>query len=456
MTAIKHVSTATGRRTGTLGARSAGLRYGALFGPAVFGVTAAGVALPDVAAALDADPPTVAWVLTAHAVALGIGTALFGRLADSRGVRTSLILGSVVLAVGTVLCLVAGNVTTLVIGRFVLAAGSGAMTSGALTLSAAAEPPDRPKVLAVFGATMATFSAGATLAGGLVTQWTSWRLTLVLPALSLLAVPACLREAALQRGTGRRMDLPGAVLVTVAVVSFLVLLQSAALELPAPAMIFLAAALLGSVTALAKKPRTSTAPFLPRQLVTDRTFLWAATTGAGIYGGLFAAMYAVPQLLVGEHAWSVVAVGCWLLPGAAVGAALSRVAGRLTGSRGLVLLATIAAAMAAVMATSTAITGAGPALVGSSLGFAAFATAQVVTTALMAARVEPALRGGAMGLLNLAFFVGGGIGSATAGALVRSLPLTDVLEISAAFPAAAAVAALALRTRQALSETSRS
>jgi DHA2 family metal-tetracycline-proton antiporter-like MFS transporter len=49
-----------------------------------------------------------------------------------------------------------------------------------------------------------------------------------------------------------------------------------------------------------------------------------------------------------------------------------------------------------------------------------------------------------MGLLNLSFFVGGGVGSATAGALVKSLDLTDVLAIVAVFPLVGALAALTL------------
>ncbi|MCD9903768.1 hypothetical protein LUR56_34615 [Streptomyces sp. MT29] len=39
------------------------------------------------ASSLDASATATAWVLTAHALALGVGTALFGRLADTRGVR---------------------------------------------------------------------------------------------------------------------------------------------------------------------------------------------------------------------------------------------------------------------------------------------------------------------------------------------------------------------------------
>lgn len=431
-----------------VGARSAGLRYGALFGPAVFGVTAAGVALPDVAAALHASPSSTGWVLTAHALALGLGTALFGRLADTRGVRASLMLGSLVLAVGALACLLAPNLGVLVAGRFLLAAGSGAMTSGALALSASSAPEDRPKVLAGFGATMAVFSASATLMGGVFTEWVSWRVTLVLPALSLLVVPLCLRQAAARRGSGRPLDLLGASLLTVAAAAFLVLIQASALGLSTPVTVTIAAGLVVAGVGLVWRTRTLPTSFVPRRLVMDRVFLRAAVTGVGVYAGLFAAMYAVPQILVGEHRWSVLTVGLWLLPGALVGAVLSRMAGRLSATDGPRLLAGIAGATAVVLVSTLASDGPILLITGASLGFAGFAVTQVVLTGLMSARIEPALRGGAMGLLNLTFFIGGGVGSATASALAESASLTTALGAVAAFPLVAALVALTLAPRK--------
>ncbi|MGI5490292.1 MFS transporter [Microtetraspora malaysiensis] len=426
------------------GARSAGLRYGALFGPSVFGVTAAGVALPDVATALHATPSAAAWVLTAHALALGVGTALFGRLADSRSIRSSLLLGSLVLATGTIVCLTAPNIGTLVAGRFILATGSGAMTSGALALSASSAPEERSKILSGFGATIAVFSAGATLAGGVFTHWLTWRLTLVLPALSLLAVPLCLRAAA-RLGSGRPLDLTGAAMLTVAAMSFLLLIQTYALGLPVAAVIGLAITLTLSIGGLIWRVRSSENSFVPRSLLSDRAFRRAAVTGIGVYAGLFAAMYAVPQILVREHHWTVLAVGAGLLPGAVVGAVLSRTAGRLTGGYGASrLLSGIAAAMVVALVASAATTNAASLVIAASLGFAAFAVTQVITTALMSARIDPARRGGALGLLNLTFFVGGGVGSAIAGALVKSMDLTKILGIVAVFPLVAALAALTL------------
>jgi MFS family permease len=110
-------------------------RVGALFGPVVFGVTAAGVALPRVATALDASPANVAWVLTAHALALGVGTALFARLASSRGLRAALLFGALILAGGAVVCLLAPSLGLLVAGRLLLAAGSGARLPAAVHFS---------------------------------------------------------------------------------------------------------------------------------------------------------------------------------------------------------------------------------------------------------------------------------------------------------------------------------
>ncbi|MFD4373312.1 MFS transporter [Streptomyces sp. NPDC058486] len=431
-----------------LSARSAGLRYGALFGPVVFGVTAAGVALPDVASSLHSSPAATAWVLTAHALALGVGTAFFGRLADTRGLRAALLLGSLALVVGAAVCLVAPNLGVLVVGRFVQAAGSGAMAACAMALTASAPPEQRPQVFAGFGATMAIFSASATLAGGVFTEWVTWRIALVLPALSLLVVPLCLAAAPARKGSGRSMDLPGAGLLTVTAMSFLILIQSSALALSGTVVTATAAVLVLSVAGLVWRIRTAETSFVPKALVKDGVFVRAAIVGIGVYGGLFAAMYAVPQLLVREHDWSVLSVGVWLLPGAVVGAVLSRLAGKLTaGDNGHSLLAVVSLTFAVALACALAGPGVLLLILGASVGFAAFSVTQVFTTALMSAHIEPARRGGAMGLLNLTFFVGGGVGSALAGALAKSMSLSTALGVIAVFPLVAALIAFTLKRR---------
>ncbi|NED58875.1 MFS transporter, partial [Micromonospora aurantiaca] len=57
------------------------------------------------------------------------------------------------------------------------------------------------------------------------------------------------------------------------------------------------------------------------------------------------------------------------------------------------------------------------------------------------ARLPAPLRGAGMGLLNLTLFVGGGAGSAVAGALAESLSPSRILAVAALFPLAAALVA---------------
>jgi DHA2 family metal-tetracycline-proton antiporter-like MFS transporter len=411
-----------------------GVRLGLLFGPSIFGVSAAGVALPVAAAELGIDAPASAWLLTVHALALGVGTALFGRLGDTWGVRRSLLAGSALLVTGAVACLLAPDLGTAVAGRFVLAAGSGAMTSSAVTLSVSTDPARRAAVLSWFGAVLAIFAGSATAVGGLVASALSWRVVLVLPVLSLVAVGSAMSLAP-QQGRGGGVDGVGAGLLTTAVAALLVLLQAPALRLPVVATVLLGAVVIAAGGLLVARTRRRPDGFVPQRLVGSRSFLAAAAVGAGVFGGLFAAMFAAPQLLVHGHGWSVLAVGLVLLPGALLGAVTSRSAGRLAPARGRQLLGG-AAGLTGVLLGAAGLAG-GPAwlvLAGTSTAFVGFALTQAVVTAAVGAAVEPEGRGTALGLLNLMFLVGGAVGSAVAGGLAGPLGVSGALVVAAVLP----------------------
>jgi MFS transporter, DHA2 family, metal-tetracycline-proton antiporter len=64
-------------------------------------------------------------------------------------------------------------------------------------------------------------------------------------------------------------------------------------------------------------------------------------------------------------------------------------------------------------------------------------------TGAVAASVEPAHRGAALGLLNLAFMIGGAVDSAVAGGLSGLLGVAGALAAAAAFPLVAALIAIA-------------
>ncbi|MEJ3657608.1 MFS transporter [Actinomycetes bacterium KLBMP 9759] len=448
-----------------------GVRLGLQFGPSIFGVSAAGVALPAAAADLQIGAPASAWLLTVHALALGVGTALSGGLGDSWGMRRTVVLGCVLLVAGAAAVLLAADAVTAVVGRFVLAAGSGAVSSAAVTSTVAAPARNRATVLAWFGALTALFAGSATAVGGVLAATLSWRFALVLPVLAVAGAalawplmparggpwrpPGVPRGEGTARaprsrpetssavlGRGGSVDVLGAGLLTVAASGLLVLLQGATLRLPVAGVVALAVVTVAAAVATAVRVRRRPEGFLPRSLLAVPTFRIGAAVGAGVFAGLFAAMYSVPQVLVGGAGWDVLVVGLVLLPGALLGAVVSRLAGRLAPARARQALAVSAVAVGVLLASAGS-TGGMPAvlLAGASAAFLAFALTQAVVTGAVGAAVDPRRRGAALGLLNLAFMVGGGLGAAVAGGLSGVLGVPGALAVAAVLPFAAGVTA---------------
>lgn len=425
-----------------------GVRLGLLIGPTALGVSASAIALPAIAAEMRMGAGTAAWVLTAYALALGVGTVLFGRLADSGGVWGSLRAGVLLLGIGSLACAAAPNLGILVAGRLAQGAGAGAMASSALTLAASAAGARRGAVIGMLTAIMAVFAGGATVAGGAATVALSWRFTVALPALSIAIVPFCVRLASAHPGrVGAPVDVAGAGLLTSAAAALLVLIQARTLNLRTPLVAAVTVIAVVATVALVHRVRTRPDGFLPRRLATEPTLRAACMTGFCVFGGFFAAVFLVPQLLVHMHGWRVFAVGVALLPGAVLGAVLSRFATRLAARLGgPALLGTTAAALAMLLVVAGMTSGEVATMIAAvSFGFIAFGITQAVLVDHVCAVTRQADRGLATGLLNFAFVTGGAVGADLAGALVRPLNLDGALAAVAVLPLAAALlAALAL------------
>ena len=420
-------------------AGSVGWRLGALYGPAIYGVSAAAVALPAAAAELRTAPATAVWILTIHALGLGLGAAVAGRATDIWGPRRTLSLGAALLAAGTILCAFATILAVAVVGRALLAAGSGAMTATALTLAADRPAPQRPAVLAGLGAAMALFSATAPLAGALAVT-TSWRTALVLPALSLTALPLCWPLAQPRQRMAARVDWVGAGLLATTAAGLLLTIQSTTLHFPPPAVVGLVAGTCALAVLVDRHRRRHPDGFVPT-VISQRRFLLAGLAGAGVYGGLFGCVYAVPQILT-RLGYSAEGVGLLLVPSAIVAAVTARFAGRVAGdaARRRVLVA-----VTALFSVSLLLAGLDrrpvALICATTAGFAAFAIAQTTLTAAITARVDPRQRGGALGLLNLMFFTGGAVGASACSALWQQWGLPAALTAVAVLPAIAVAGA---------------
>ncbi|MFC4061193.1 MFS transporter [Planomonospora corallina] len=374
-----------------------------LAGPLSFGIAGPSLILPDAARDLGSPLGTATWIVTAFGWAIAIGTPLMAGLQSRQGARRALITCSVLVALGAALVTAVPSLPVLVLGSAVQGFGTAGFTTIAMSLSGSA------RSMGLVTASLATVGAAAPLIADLVAGVLSWRAGLVLPALSLLAVPGVLRHRLAGPAPGASFDPRGAVLLTVLVTALVFV----------PHLWTVAgAATVAAGGLLALHLRTEPDGFVPVPVVRSPVFLLASGLAFLLAAANFGMIYLLPALLAERTGWTSGAVGAAILWPLLFG--------------GLVSYGTIAAtAKAPVKAVAVLFSGlaaAGVALAGAGVSPAVLLVAQAFTSlaaasgqGAFAARATAAVpgraRATAMGLFNLCYLLGAAFGPAIAAAL---------------------------------------
>ncbi|MET9266471.1 MFS transporter [Amycolatopsis sp. NPDC004079] len=176
------------------------------------------VALPRVGADLGFLSGDLQWITTMFALCAAGCTLVFGRVGDYLGRRRIFAVGMAVLAVASAVGGLAGSPAVLLVARTLQGLATAAVTPAALAMLTAAfpEPSLRTKALGLNGVMMSSgFTVGSIL-GGLLTDLLSWRwaffLTLPVALAALVVVPLVVPESRAENR--RKLDVPGAVLIT--------------------------------------------------------------------------------------------------------------------------------------------------------------------------------------------------------------------------------------------------
>ncbi|MFF7444742.1 MULTISPECIES: DHA2 family efflux MFS transporter permease subunit [unclassified Streptomyces] len=184
----------------------------------VLDVSVVNVALPSIRADLGLDEQGLQWVVNAYAIAFAGFMLLGGRAGDLYGRKRMFLVGLGLFTLASLAGGLAQDGWQLLLARAVQGLGAAVLAPSTLTIvtSAVPEGPARARAIATWTAVGGGGgAAGGLVGGGLVDVW-SWRWTLLINvpvgALLLLGSLRWLTES--RAGDGRRLDLPGAVLVT--------------------------------------------------------------------------------------------------------------------------------------------------------------------------------------------------------------------------------------------------
>ena len=133
------------------------------------------VALPTLVRDLNADFPTVQWVMLSYLLTLAILLLTMGRLGDMVGKKPVYALGMVIFTAGSVLCGLSPTVFWL-IGFRVLQAIGAAMTMalGTAILAEAFPPTERGKAMGISGTMVAIGIVTGPVVGGIIVDALSW------------------------------------------------------------------------------------------------------------------------------------------------------------------------------------------------------------------------------------------------------------------------------------------
>ncbi len=189
------------------------------------------VALPVLGRDLGMSQANLQWAVTAFALPSGGFLLLFGRIADLFGRRRLFLTGLAVFTAASVLATLAWDPAVFLLGRAVQGLGAAVIVPTGMSLLTTTFPegPQRERALGISGTLMSLgFTVGMVL-GGTLTDTFGWRSTMGLlgaaGVLVLAAAPGLLTES--RNTVGQRIDVPGAVTVTGALLALIYALSTA-------------------------------------------------------------------------------------------------------------------------------------------------------------------------------------------------------------------------------------
>ncbi len=385
--------------------------------------SAGSLAQPAIGEAFGAGPADVGWIVFGFGTTFAIGTAIWGGLARRFGLGRCLAVAVALVAGGSLLAAIAPSLPALVAARVVQGFGAGAIpTLSASAISLQFAGPDRARALGSIVAAVGVGLAAGPILGGLALEAFGWRGPL---SFGLLAAPAAFVVGRIRSTSdpAARIDVRGALLVTVAVVAATFSLNRLPVLGVGPVTGASLLLLAGAAAALfVRSARSET--FVPRRIVGAPAFTRVVFLGSLGMVAFLGTLVLVPVAVARAHDLGGIALGLVLVPMAVVGSVASRQNAAVQARLGRRATTRLSLACLAFGSLFLGALGAAAAPVVLAAALVPIGLAFGLLQAPLVNELSVAFTDGdrpvALGLYNLAFFLGGAAGAAVATALVQT------------------------------------
>ncbi len=292
------------------------------------------LALSDIAADLDTTVTSLQWVLSGYMISVACTFIATGRLGDILGRRLMLLIGVAVFGLASLIGGAAPNETVLILARLLQGVGAAAMFT--VGIASVTNTFPRARLQAAIGIVFAAGGLGSALGpvlGGVLTEFTTWRMVLwvnvpIAVAILLLtwtSVPESRDETA-----PRRIDVAGLALITGGLLLAIFGIDSAQDDGWASAVVIvpLAVGVLAVVAFVLVEARVGH-PLIDLSLFRNRPFVVVSAAGGLASVPWTATIFLGALLLQDGRGLSSGAAGAALLPFSAAAAISGYYAGRL-------------------------------------------------------------------------------------------------------------------------------
>src|ERR671935_320683 len=314
----------------------------------IIDITVVNVALPSIQRSLHFTGDSLAWVVDGYALMAG-GLLLFGgRVGDLFGRKRLFLIGTALFAVASFTSGAAQNHTMLVMSRFAQGAGEALASPAALALIVLlfTDPKERTRALGIWSGLAGLGGTMGVLISGLIVNFVSWRwiffVNIPIAAVAIALIPGLVSESRAERAS-RRVDVPGAVLVTGGVLALIDgFLAASRHSWGSPAVVWplvIGVAALVSMVLVESRTRD---PLIPITFFANRTRVSANLATAVMASGMFGMFFLLTLYLQQVLRYSPLKTGLAYTPfglGMIAGIAVStKILGRV-GAQGVTAVA---------------------------------------------------------------------------------------------------------------------